>query len=380
MGVHLTGRAFGLAGGPLRIVALTPPQSGASETIRPRDPVVVATLDVQEGELFRVYAPWLKNPPGRVFRSLQRIEAVNAPENAWQGVLEIQPGQEVVDLGALHLADPAVVVAGRVVDAAGDGVSVDMEVELRLSDDREVSWRGITTQLRSNADGSFRVLGDYPAGEVWIRIESETWMDLGGPGSISTVPSGTRDATLEVSRAGSVLLDTTRLPAESLQHFTLVVTRSDLEGEEAKRSTQRHSLSRSGVQEVEGLVCGPTRAALEVRGVGPVATWEFVLRHGEPYDLGAPLVDRPLHAHTVILESEVELDSQSRPHIEGRAGGRRVFAEWTTRDLTRQTFLTAEPLESITVRRPHGAGAHDENGSVTVQPTGSETRVPWPPR
>jgi hypothetical protein len=380
-GVHLTGRAFGLEGGPLRIVALTPPQSGASETIwSPKGPVVVATLDVQEGELFRVYAPWLKNPPGRVFRSLQRIEAVNAPGHAWQGVLEIQPGQEVVDLGALYLADPTVVVAGTVVDTSGEGVPVDLEVELRLNDDREVSWRSVTTRLRSNADGSFRVLGDYPAGEVWIRIESETWLDLGGPGSIATVPSGTQDATLKVYRTGSVLLDTSRLPAESLQHFTLVVTRPDLEGEEAKRSSQRHSLSRAGVQEVEGLLCGPTRVALEVRGVGTIATWEFVLRHGEPYDLGAPIVDRALHAHAVILESEVELDSESRPHIEGRAGGRRVFAEWTSRDLTRQTFLTAEPLESITVRRPHGAGAHDENGSVTVQPTGNETRVPWPPR
>ena len=385
-GVVLKGQALGLAGGPLRIVALTPPQIGASETISPQDPITVATLDLEEGEEFAVFAPWLKSPSERVFRSMQRIEAVNAPENSWQGVVEIEPGQQVVDLGVLDLRRPRLVLAGRVVDSRGVGMPLDLKAGLRLPDG--ASWRGVTTRLQSDEDGRFELLGDYPDGECWLQVDSRTWRLLGGMDAAPTFPSGTLDAELVVYRTSSVTLDTSNLPADSRQHFRLNIVRSDLEPEEAKENLQRRSLPRDeSVVRADGLVCGPTRATLEVAGVGTIASWDFVLEPEEPYHLGAPTPDRALYAHTVILESGTDPDSEDSPravangpHVEGRAGGRRVFAEFTYRDRSRYTFLTAEPLEAITVRKPHGAGAHDENGSVTVEVTGTETRVPWPPR
>lgn len=378
-GVTLVGRAFGLEGGPLRIVALTPPQSSASERISPKQPVPVATVDAQEGERFEIFAPWLKNPQGRVFRSLQRIEAVNAPEHAWEGVIEIQPDQERVDLGALYLASPPVVLSGWVVDPEGNGVEVDLSATLQLSDDRQVSWETLSTDLRSAEDGSFVILGDHPKGEVSLELASETWLNLAGVDSADTFESGTRDARLVVYRTGSVLLGTSNLPEGSLQHFRLIVTPTHLPEEVAKKHRRSRSLDRDEAQlELEGLVCGPTRATLEAAGVGPVASWEFLLEPGEPFDLGAPQVDRPLYAHTVIIETAEELTSDQPPRVEGRAGGKRVFAEFSYRDLKRHTFLTADPLETVTVRRAHGDGAHAGEGPVTVPASGEVTHVTLP--
>lgn len=382
-GVTLKGRAFGLAGGPLRIVALTPPQSGASEVLSPKSPVAVATLEVQEGEEFTVLAPWLKSPPGRVFRSIQRVEAVNAPENSWQGVLEIQPGQEVVDLGALHLGTPEVLVAGRVVDEAGNGVALKLNVVLDLSMEEVpvVSWERLYTATTTQEDGWFEVLGDYPDGNVILELDSTEWVHVVRDDSNPLARTGARDAQLVVAAKGEVLLDPSGLPEGYRSHFTLVVERTDLPEEQAATARQRRSL-RDGpdLLRLTDLICGPSTARLEVAGAGALASWEFVLRPDEPYDLGRPVLGQVLHTHTVVLETEEELTLERWPLAWGHADGKRVFAERSSRNRTRYTFLTAAPLDSITVQRPHGAGAHDEDGSVTVEVTGTETRVPWPPR
>ena len=382
-GVTLEGRAFGLAGGPLRIVALTPPQTGASEFLSPKDPVAVATLDLEEGEEFAVFAPWLKSPSERVFRSMQRIEAGNAPENSWQGVVEIEPGQQVVDLGVLHLGTPEVLVAGRVVDEAGNGVALDLNVvlDLTMEETAVVTWKRLHTETRSGEDGRFEVLGDYPDGNVSFELDSKEWVHVVRDDSIPLARTGARDAQLVVAAKGEVLLDPSGLPDGYRSHFTLVVERTDLPEDQAAWARQRRSL-RDGpdLLRLTDLICGPSTARLEVAGAGAVASWEFVLRPDEPHDLGRPLLDRVLHTHTVVLETEEELSLERWPLAWGHADGKRVFADRSSRNRTRYTFLTAAPLDSITIQRPHGAGAHDEDGSVTVEVTGTETRVPWPPR
>ena len=126
-----------------------------------------------------------------------------------------------LDLGAIALAEPAVLLAGRVRDPTGKGVPgamVFIERRPRRDAPHQDSWISVRDPVRTGADGSFAVDGRPDPGDYRIRTRASGWQD-----TVVQVRAGEQGIEIileaEARLEGSLILDDDR----SEMQFALIL-------------------------------------------------------------------------------------------------------------------------------------------------------------
>jgi hypothetical protein len=125
---------------------------------------------------------------------------------------KLQPGLN--DLGQVTMAEPALLVRGRVVTPAGDPISqADLTLET-MSEARQRWTRERRFEYESDADGAFEVRGLFPGDSYRLGAQRSGWA-----GQPREFRAGETDLVLEMTRAGaivgSVLVDE-EIPRDSI--------------------------------------------------------------------------------------------------------------------------------------------------------------------
>ena len=364
-GPRIKGRIIGLAEGTVEVGIFG--KTTRSSTLTPGSFRAMGTLELGPGGTFDHVAAWLSAP--FPINAQLRLRLKADPERVFDRKVTIDPSHPVVDLGDVHLGPLPVVVNGTIVDSTGRGVSTAVKVEFNATDPE--GWERYLTKVTSAEDGTFEHRAALPPGELWLSLDSETFVLAGGPGTIKVVPSGTEGVEFVVSGTGHLTLDASALPQEFLGHVSLEVSPQGLEGE-ALRQGREFSSVRHGPRHGP-FASGSLHVVMSVWGEGEAASWDVVLPAGGTVDLGRPSLELDLHGHTVILETGKD-DLGEPPAVWGRAGSRTYHA---TRDHTglRHSFLIKDPIESIFIT---SSIVDPTKPSVDRRVTGSETRIPWP--
>ena len=113
-----------------------------------------------------------------------------------------------VELGDVSLVLPPLLLAGRVVDEAGGGLAVPLELEVprfETRSDPPQPWRVWNTT--SAPDGTFEFRGFFGSAQLLLSAESNVYVG----GDPRFVQAGATDLVLELSRAGRVEFDVPEL-------------------------------------------------------------------------------------------------------------------------------------------------------------------------
>lgn len=232
---------------------------------------------------------------------------------------DILEGMGDVDLGDLQLEGDKLLVAGRVVDQAGAGVSLRLRVleagepseDLADSIDPEltyaeaVRYNGKRWSVTSNDDGSFELLGRTGEAMLALEISSESYY-LAQP---ILVPVGSTDARVPVDRAATFGHDLSALDANMARGLWIRI----LPTEGASTS---HSYADGLATE---LAPGSYQYSVSLGDTEPpVATGAVQLVAGEHSDLGLLMPSGQVHHYEVHLTVEGE----HNPYLLGVSGSR----------------------------------------------------------
>ncbi|MDF1798342.1 MAG: hypothetical protein P1V81_04130 [Planctomycetota bacterium] len=224
-----------------------------------------------------------------------------------------------VDLGDLQLAGDAVLVAGRVVDQAGLGVSLRLRLleagqpATALADSLDpelayaevVRFSGKRWSVTSNDDGSFELLGHTSEAMLAIELSSESYY-LPQP---ILVPVGSADARISVDRAATFGHDLSGLDPNMASGLWITILPSE-------GASTSHSYAEGLASE---LAPGSYQYSVTLGDTAPVvATGLVELAAGQHTDLGPLVPDGQVHHYEVHLTVEGE----HSPGLLGVSGSR----------------------------------------------------------